>query len=183
MLPAVPPVKNPPWLELVQLVPVVSLALPFIVTGDVDLSRAGTGLLVAALLTLPVTGLVRWKRGVQNPILVGTALWLWVGAAAFNLPLEGLKALLIEAQGFGLFVGVVVVGAVATFASPTGLVGCRHPDPGFVRRSSLVLLALAAVALGWSWLFRHNIRLGGGLPFIVLNVVRRVMVVRAPAAA
>jgi hypothetical protein len=176
-----PKQQNPPWLELIQLVPVVSLALPFIVEGDVDLSRAGTGLLVAALLTLPVIAVV-WKRGgIQNPILLGTALWLWVGALAFNTPIDSLRALLVAAQGFGLFVGVFVVGILATFFSPQGFIGCRHDDPRFIRHSSLGLLALAALALGWAFAFRHNIRLGGGLPFIVLNVVRRVIVVRARA--
>ena len=173
-----PYAKNPAWLELIQLVPVVSLALPFIVTGDVDLSRAGGGLLVAALLTLPVTGLVLWQRGVLNPILVGTAVWLWVGAVAFNLPVEGVRTALVEAQGFGLFASVFAVGIVSTLASAAGFIGCRHPDAGLVRRASLVLLGLATVALAWSWSFRHNIRLGGGLPFIVLNVVRRVLIQR-----
>lgn len=173
-------VRNPPWIELVQLVPVVTLALPFIAKGDVDLSRAGSGFLVAALLTIPVTGLVLYRRGTLNPILLGTALWLWLGALAFNLPIEPLRAALVEAQGFGLFVGVFVVALVASIASPAGFIGCRHPDAAFVRRSSLTLLGLAIVALAWSWLFRQNIRLGGGLPFIVLNVARRVLIVRAP---
>lgn len=169
-------------MELVQLVPVVTLALPFIAKGDVDLSRAGSGFLIAALLTLPVTGIVLFKRGTLNPILLGTALWLWVGAAAFNWSLESLRAALVEAQGFGLFLGVVVVGIAALLGSRAGFIGCRHPDAAFVRRSSFTLLGLAFAALAWSWLFRLNIRLGGGLPFIVLNVVRRVLIVRAPAA-
>ncbi len=173
------PRKNPPWLELIQLVPVVSLALPFIASGEIDLSRAGTGMLIAALLTLPIGALVQWLGGVQNPILLGTALWLWLGAAAFNLPLPELETVLVEAQGVGLFAGVLVVGIATTWLSPHGFIGCRHEDARFVRRSSLVLLALAAVALGWSFAFRHNVRLGGGLPFIVLNVVRRAIVVRA----
>lgn len=177
------PARNPPWIELVQLIPVVTLALPFIAKGDVDLSRAGSGFLIAALLTLPVTGLVLFKRGTLNPILLGTALWLWAGAAAFNLSIESLRAALVEGQGFGLFVGVVAVGIAASLGSRAGFIGCRHPDAAFVRRSSLALLGLAFAALAWSWLFRQNIRLGGGLPFIVLNVVRRVLIVRAPAPA
>jgi hypothetical protein len=173
------PRKNPPWLELIQLVPIVSLALPFIASGEVDISRAGSGLLIAALLTAPIGALVRWLGGLQNPILLGTALWLWVAAVAFNLPLPGLEAMLVGAQGFGLFAGVFLVGLVTTWFSPHGFIGCRHADLRFLRRSSLALLALAAVALVWSFVFRHDIRLGGGLPFIVLNVVRRVIVVRA----
>ena len=173
--------KNPVWLELIQLIPVVSLALPFIFAGGVDLSRAESGLVIAALLTIPVAAVVTWKRGVHNPILLGTALWLWAGALSFVVPVPALEALVLEAQGFGLFAGVFAVGLVTTFASPAGFIGCRHPDPRFVRRASAGLLALSALALGWAWLFRQNIRLGGGLPFIVLNVVRRVTIVRAPA--
>jgi len=175
------PAKNAAWAELVQLIPIVSLALPFIVSGKVDLSRAGSGLVMGALLTIPVWALVLWKRAALNPILVGTGLWLWTGAVAFSLPVAPLRAALVEAQGFGLFAFVAVTGLVTLASSPQGFIGCRHPDPRFVRKASLGLFALALVALGWSWLFRHDIRAGGGLPFIVLNVVRRAVILRAPA--
>lgn len=174
--------KNPPWAELVQLVPIVSLALPFIVTGKVDLSRAGSGLVVGALLTIPISIVVLTKKAALNPILVGTGLWLWVGAVAFTLPLPELRAALVDTQGFALFACVLATGIVTLVLSPRGFIGCRHPDPGFVRKASLALLALTFVACGWSWVFRHDIRAGGGLPFIVLNVVRRVVILRAPAA-
>lgn len=174
------PSKNPPWAELIQLIPIVSLALPFILSGKVDLSRAGTGLVVGALLTLPISAAVLAKKASLNPILVGTGLWLWAGAVAFAVPLPALRAALVEAQGFGLFACVVLTGIVTLALSPQGFIGCQHPDAGFVRKASLALLALALVALGWSWLFRHDIRAGGGLPFIVLNVVRRVVILRAP---
>jgi hypothetical protein len=173
----------PVWLELVQLVPVVSLALPFIAAGEIDFARAGTGLLVAALLTLPVTGLVIAKHGVLNPILLGTALWLWVGAIAFLLPADGLVSRLTDARAAGLFLGVAVVGIATTVASRQGFIGARHPDTGWVRRSSFVLLSLALLALAAAWLFRHDVRAGGGVPFIVLNVARRVIVRRAPPIA
>lgn len=174
--------KNVAWAELIQLLPIVSLALPFIVSGKVDLSRAGSGLVLGALLTIPVSALVLWKQAALNPILVGTGLWLWTGALAFGVPVPPLRAALVEAQGFGLFAFVAVTGAVTLVLSPQGFIGCRHPDSRFVRNASLGLFALALVALGWSWLFRHDIRAGGGLPFIVLNVVRRAVILRAPAA-
>jgi hypothetical protein len=179
--PAVP-AKNAAWAELVQLVPIVSLALPFIVSGKVDLARAGSGLIVGALLTVPVAALVLWKRAALNPILVGTGLWLWTGALAFGVPVAPLRALLVEAQGFGLFAFVALTGVVTLAFSAQGFIGCRHPDPRFVRKASLGLFALALLALGWSWFFRHDIRAGGGLPFIVLNVVRRAVILRAPPA-
>lgn len=171
--------KNPPWAELVQLLPIVSLALPFILSGKVDLSRAGTGLVLGALLTIPVTAAVLAKKAALNPILIGTALWLWTGAVAFSVPLPELRAALVEVQGFGLFAFVFATGIVTLLLSPRGFIGCQHPDPAFVRKASLGLLALAFLALGWSWAFRHDIRVGGGLPFIVLNVVRRAVILRA----
>lgn len=174
-------VRNPVWIELVQLVPVVSLALPFILAGQIDFTRASGALLVAALLTLPISALVVWQKGVLNPILIGTALWLWVSAVAFWAPLPGLIALLSDAQGAGLFVGVLAVGLACTRLSPEGFIGARHGDRQWILRSSWILLALSALAVGWSWALRHNIRTGGGLPFILLNVARRVIVLRAPS--
>jgi hypothetical protein len=175
--------RNPLWTELIQLVPVVSLALPFIVAGKVDLAQAGAGLVIGAMLTLPVTGLVVWKQAVLNPILLGTALWLWAGAVAFSLPVPPLREALIAAQGFGLFAGVIAVAVPALLWSPEGFIGCRSSDGRFVRRASLALFALALAVLAWSWAFRADIRLGGGLPFIVLNVARRAIVRRAPPEA
>jgi hypothetical protein len=153
------------------------------VSGKVELARAGTGLVAGALLTLPVSAAVLAKKAALNPILVGTGLWLWAGAVAFSVPLAELRAALVEAQGFALFAFVVATGVVTLLLSPQGFIGCQHPDPGFVRKASLGLLAVALVALAWSWFFRHDIRAGGGLPFIVLNVVRRGVILRAPAGA
>lgn len=172
--------NNPPWAEIVQLVPILSLAFPFIVRGEVDLSGAGSGFLVGAVLTVPITALVLRRGYLLNPILVGTDLWLWMGALAFNLPWPGLASWLGETQAFSLFVAVLGAGLVATMALAGGYVACRTRDSRWLLRGSLGLLALTVAAVLWAWLFRSDIRLGGGLPFIVLNVVRRILVQRAP---
>lgn len=173
--------KNPVWAELVQLVPVVTLACSFLVSGEVDLARAGPLFVVAALLAAPITAAVVARGYAPNPILLGAALWLALGAVAFGVPVPPLAAWLGETRAFGLFVGALAVGVVATLASPQGYVGARHPDAGWVRRASLALLGLTLAAVLWSWAFRSNLRLGGGLPFIVVNVVRRIVIARAPA--
>lgn len=172
---------NPPWAELIQLVPVVTLAIRFVTSGQVDLAQVGPLFAVAAGLTIPVHALVAWRGHTANPILVGTAVWLWLGAVGFGIPVGPLAAALGEAQATGLFVAALAVGAVATAASPAGYVGQAHPDPAWVRRASLGLLALTAAIVIWAWVFRTNVRLGGGLPFIVLNVTRRVVIARRPA--
>jgi len=166
--------QNPVWAELVQLVPIVSLAFPFIVAGSADLERAGRASLVAALLTVPVVGLVLARGHLLNPILVGTGLWLWLVAAAFRVPLPTLAEWLGQTQAFSLFLLVLIVGFLSTISSPYGYIGCRSPDARWIRRASLGLLGLSGLAVLWAWWFRHDLRLGGGLPFIVLNVARRV---------
>jgi hypothetical protein len=178
-----PPVRDPVWSELVQLVPAVSLALPFIVDGKVDISRAGSGFLLGALLTIPVTTAVVARRHLLNPILLGAGLWLWLGAIGFMLPAPVLATWLAETQATGLFLGALVAGTVATLVLPHGYIACYNPDPRWIRRASLVLLGLTLLVAAWAWVFRHDVRLGGGLPFIVLNVARRLMGLRGRARA
>lgn len=171
--------QNPVWAELVQLVPVISFALPFIVKGHVDLGRAGPGFLIGAALAVLVSVLVRAKRQLLNPILVGTGLWLCAGAVAFGAGFASWIARLAELQGFALFLCAFGVGIGATLLSPHGYIGGRSSNPRAIRRTSLGLLGLTALVLVWSWVFRADVRLGGGLPFIVLNVARRVLIRRA----
>lgn len=170
------------WAELIQLLPVITLAFPFIVAGRVDLGRAGPGFLLGAVLAVVVSALVVLRKHLLNPILVGTAAWLWVGAVAFYVPVPVLWSWLVATQAFGLFACAWLAGAAATWGSPWGYVACRSADPSWNRKASLMLLALTTVACVWAWAFRHDIRLGGGLPFIVLNVARRLLGRRAPAA-
>lgn len=174
--------RNPVWAELVQLVPVICLAFPFIVAGKVDLARAGSGFLLGALLTVPISAAVVLRKHLLNPILVGTGLWLWLGVVAFYAPAPSLVAWLVSTQAFGLFVAALLSGVVAMIASPWGYIACRSSDPRWNRRASLILTAVTVLIVSWAWLFRHDIRLGGGLPFIVLNVARRVIGRRAPVS-
>lgn len=175
-LPAVSKSQPPAWLELVQLIPVISLAIPFIARGEVDLTRAASGFLMAAALFVVVTWLVVVMNGVLNPILLGTGAWLILGALAFNIPLDSLASSLAETQGFTLFLVVCGVGLIATFASGEGFIGHRSEDAIWIQRASFVLLALAAGAAAWSYRFHTDVRLGGGVPFIVLNVARRLLI-------
>jgi hypothetical protein len=169
------------WAELIQLVPIISLAFPFIVQGRVDLSRASSGFLLGAILSLPISAVVVLRKRPLNPILIGTGLWLCLGALAFNMPIPALAAWLTATQAFGLFAAAFAVGLVATFVSPFGYIACPTSDVQWLRRASFALLALTALVVCWAWFFRSDLRLGGGLPFIVLNLARRLMSRRAPA--
>ncbi|MFT4625173.1 MAG: hypothetical protein ACI8PZ_003839 [Myxococcota bacterium] len=170
--------RSPPWVELIQLAPVVSLAFPIIVRGEVDLPSMGGAFAGATVLAVLVTAGLRWRGHTLNPILLGTAVWLALGAVGFGAPVPQLASWLAETQAFGLFAAALGVGVVATVASPAGYIGAAHPDPAWVRKWSLVLLAVTSLAVVQAWLFRHDVRLGGGLPFILLNVTRRIVLVR-----
>jgi hypothetical protein len=171
--------KQPAWAEVVQLVPVVSFALPFVLKGEVDIGRAAAGFAVGALLAVAISALVVRLGHVLNPILVGTGLWLCLGAIAFNAPVQPLADVLVKTQALGLFVAAFVVGVLTLLFSRSGYIGCRHDDERWVRRASAALLALTAVAAAWAFWFRTDVRVGGGLPFIVVNVARRIMIRRA----
>jgi hypothetical protein len=173
--------RNPIWAELVQLIPVVCLAFPFIVAGKVDLGQAGWGFLVGAILALAISAVVLARGKLLNPILVGTGLWLCLGAVAFQVPVAPLAAWLVSTQALGLFLAALVAGVFATFFSSQGYIACGSSDPRWIRRASLGLLGFTAVVVAWSWIFRTDVRLGGGLPFIALNVTRRIVTRRAPA--
>ena len=166
---------KPILLEGVQFAPILTLASTFVVSGEVDLERAGTLFVVAAAEAVIVTAIVGAPRAPLNTILLGTNVWLVLGALAFGLPIEALADTLGRLQAVVLFGCVLAMGVVLALAAPNGYVGIELRDRRTTRLGSSILLVLTAAALLWSWLFVDDIRLGGGLPFILLNVSRRVL--------
>ena len=165
-------------LEAVQFVPVIVFAFSFLVGGGVNLDRAAALFVISGIGAVIITAALALKRAPLNPILLGTNLWLISGASAFGLPIPSVAALLGQIQAVGLYICVFAVGAILTAVAPAGFIGMAHPDKKIVRKLSILLLLLSAVVLGWSYLFIDNIRLGGGLPFILLNITRRMIVRR-----
>lgn len=158
--------------EAVQFVPVLTLAMGFVLSGEIDLSVAASRFLVAALLSLPIVGALAWRKVNQNPILLGADLWLLLGAVSFNAPVPAIKDAMTATGGGGLFVGALLVGLGYTLARPEGYLGAETPR---TKALSAVLLVLTVAAAGWAMSRPDDIRLGAALPFIGLNIVRRVM--------
>ena len=170
--------RNPAWLEILQIAPVVVLAAPIVVSGQVDLAALALPFTLGTLLAAVVTGIVWRQGGALNPIAVGTDVWLVLGTLGFAVGIPPLAAWLADTQGFALFLTITLVGA-AFFASPFGTIGARG-DADVVRSRSAALLGLIVLATAWAWWFRTDVRLGGGLPFIVCNMVRRVAIHKSP---
>jgi hypothetical protein len=165
--------------ETVQFVPVIILAFSFLVKGDVDLNRAQFLFLVSGTLAAVMTAFLIVKKVLLNPILFGTNIWLVLGAVAFSIPIPPLADLIGSLQAAGLYVCVFAVAIGFSFGKRTGFIGMEHPNPGVIRKLSLIMLVFAGLVLVCSYVFVDNIRLGGGLPFILLNVTRRVMIRRS----
>ncbi len=165
--------------EIVQFIPIITLASSFIVKGGVDLNQAAALFVVSGVAAVVIAVVLAANKVLLNPILLATDVWLLFGAVAFGIPIQGLAAFLSQTNAVSLFATTFGLGAVLTFATPkTGFIGMANDDAGTVRRLSLILLGLSAVACVWAVVFKNNIRLGGGLPFIVLNVTRRMLIRR-----
>ncbi|MBN2715411.1 MAG: hypothetical protein JXX14_06120 [Deltaproteobacteria bacterium] len=166
--------------EAVQFVPIITLAFTFIIKGGVDLEQAGPLFVVAAIMAIGITSWLHILKVTQNPILLASNIWLLLGALAFGVPIPFLATVFSQTNAALLFASVLSVGIAQTaLKRPTGFIGMTNADPQTVRRLSVIMLGLSAVILIWAVLFRDNIRLGGGLPFIVLNISRRILIKRA----
>ncbi|MBN1757549.1 MAG: hypothetical protein JW863_04490 [Chitinispirillaceae bacterium] len=164
--------------EVVQFIPVITLASSFIVTGGVDLSRAATLFVLSGIGAFVITAALIIGKVPLNPVLLGTKIWLCAGALSFGVPVTALAGVLAKAQAAGLFACVLGVSVPLTIFSPTGFIGMSYPEPKTVRKLSLLLMVAAAIVFVWSIIMVDNIRLGGGLPFILLNVTRRMIMRR-----
>ncbi len=172
--------RRPPEavLELLQFVPILTFALPFMAAGAVDLGAAGGGFVRATLIALAVMGLLKWLDHPQNPIHVATNGWLLVGALAFAVPVSPLTELYAEWGALSLFGGVALWGGVQLGSGRGGFLLGSVATTRQLRVLTPVMIGLLGLAMVWAWIFQDNLRLGGGLPFITLNVVRRVLLKR-----
>jgi tetratricopeptide (TPR) repeat protein len=130
---------------------------------------------LAALLQLI---LVMRRAKPTNRLILGANLYLLGGGlAAFTQQwwvLRGYGALLES----GVFLFMLVVGTVATVATPTGFLTVTEAAATRVRTASLVMLAATAVALVASVVFRGEMRASAWVPVTMLALVERALTQR-----
>ncbi len=165
-------------LELLQFVPILAFALPFMTAGAVDLSAAAPGFVRATVLAAAVMGLLHVLDHPQNPIHLATNAWLLGGAVAFTLPIGPVAGFYGDWGALGLFAVVGVWGLGQLGTGQGGFLLGRTATTRQLRVLTPAMIVLTAAAIAWAWVFRDNLRVGGGLPFIALNVVRRVVLKR-----
>jgi hypothetical protein len=96
--------------EVVQFVPIITLASSFIVKGGVDVNQTGTLFVISGFCALVITGILVFSKVMLNPILLATNLWLLAGAAAFGIPLPALADIMSQTNAVLLFAAALVVG-------------------------------------------------------------------------
>ena len=96
-------------LEVVQFIPIIGFAFPFLVAGEVDVTTAAMPFMVTALLAVLITTGVAIMRAPVNPILLGSGLWLLLGAIGFGGGIAPLANALAALQGASLLACISTV--------------------------------------------------------------------------
>lgn len=111
-----------------------------------------------------------------NRIIMGGNLYLMLGGVLMLIGAEKPLLLFRHLQENGLFLCLLAVGIITTLASPAGFVGAQeHAEPLKVRRASLIMLGLTALATLLSFTFKGNLNLSATAPLIALVVLNRIL--------
>jgi len=113
-----------------------------------------------------------------NRLILGANVYLLVGGAAAIAQQWWLLRLYARLNESGIFLFILAVGIVATFASPAGFVAIADADRRIVRRYSVWLLAATFVASLASIAFQGNRTWSAVVPLIALAALQRIFMQR-----
>jgi hypothetical protein len=129
---------------------------------------------LAAFLQLLV---VLPQRRPANRLILAANLYLLVGGGAALFHQWWLLSAYDALKESGIFMFMVAVGLVSTFATPAGFVAVVGP-PRDVRSASYWLLAATLLALGVSLIFEGDRTWAAVVPIICLAVLHRLLIHR-----
>lgn len=130
---------------------------------------------VAALVQLLV---VLAQRRPANRLILGANLYLLAaGAAAFTQQWWVLRYFGVLRES-GIFLFMLGVGLVATFASPAGFVGVATAPAAEIRKASLLMLVATTGAVALAVTFRGDRTWAAAMPVLALAVLQRTLASR-----
>ncbi len=129
--------------------------------------------LVQLLMVLP-------QRRPTNRLILAANLYLLVGGGAVLTHQWWLLQTYEVLREAGIFIGILIVGIVTTFASPAGFIATLGTQSE-VRRASFWLLLAVMLALGLSLVFAGDTTWAAVVPIICLAIFHRVLQVRIRA--
>jgi hypothetical protein len=147
--------------------------------SGVDVAFAGW---IGAALAATVLIGFRHFRVPYNPILLGInahqVVFTPLVVASFELGAVGLGRTLFASAEGSVLVAVFAVGCGLTAFSPRGFIGADGLAAPARRAYSLVLLAVAATAIPWSFAHLGQTLLSVALPLMALFGLRRLLIAR-----
>jgi hypothetical protein len=136
----------------------------------------------SAVLAVIELGYLLARDVPANRLIVGANIWLIAGGVAGFLEQWWWLRIYQQAGEASLFLAMLLVGVLSTFASPSGFIAKIGPKPS-VRRASLVLLAAVVCALVAAIYFRGNVKYAAVIPVIALSWLNRLLRHRLPGEA
>lgn len=145
--------------------------------ADAELSGwVGSGLAAALLVGF-------WLRRTHcNPVMLGINLHLLaitpMIVTLFRLGAPETARLLLAYAENGLLVAILIVGCALTAFSSRGFIGVDGMPPTTRRTYSVLLLAMAAAGIAWSFAHADSTLMKIGVPLMTLFGLRRYLVAR-----
>lgn len=134
----------------------------------------------SSLLAVVELGFLFMRHSPANRLIIGANLWLIAGGLAAFLQQWWWLRIYQQFGEASLFVAMLLVGVVATFASPSGFIAKTGSKPS-VTRASLVLLAAVGGALVVAVYFRGDVKYAAVIPVIGLSWLNRLLRHRLPS--
>ncbi len=124
--------------------------------------------LSSTILALLSTGILLWRKAPLNHCFIGINLYFLVGTAGILTGQVALNKLLGLLEASAMLACIVFMGIVSSAFSASGFVGVKTTDKRRQQQFSWLLVLVAIIATGISYLFRGNTLLSEFIPFITL---------------
>lgn len=158
---------------LIQFVPLTLFATYAFWDGVPDDARWEVAFKLASLAAVIQLAIVLPQRRPSNRLVLAANLYLLLGGLAFLTQQWWFLRLYDELQESAIFIMMLVVGIVATLATPAGYIGAQGAPVRQVKRTSYWLLLATALALALAVTFRGDRYLAAVYPIIGLAIIHR----------
>lgn len=169
--------------NLVQFFPLSLFATYAFQRGAPTNERWVTAFELAALAAVIQLLILLPQRRPMNRLILGANVYLLIGGAAALTRQWWVLDVYGVLRESAIFLAMLGVGVVATFATPAGFVAVAGAPPEDVRRASLWLLGVTLAAFVAAVVFRGHRAWAAVVPVITLAVLQRVLASRVRSKA
>ncbi len=132
---------------------------------------------VSSMCAFVVIAFLLYKKVIIDRLRFGINLFLIAGSCAFLTESESVLRFFEMYKGVAFFGGIVLVGIITTFFSSYGFVGVSVINKQKLKKSSLILLGTAIVALVWSFFMNdYGTLVSIVVPFVGLRLLRKSLI-------